>query len=438
MEKDQGHSPEPLWEHPPAPLWVKGVNTLGAGLRRVGVRWPRLDAEAMMAEARRRTGLKDFGDDRFREGLRVLVDAFEAIDNANAFGRLFFREYCTRRLVNRLKIQGSLTRHPEILDVPIRRPLFITGLPRSGTTFLHRLMSEDPAGRTMLLWESMEPAPAPDPATYRTDPRIARACKAIGFLERLAPRLAVAHEMSAETPEEDNDLYAHGFMAGILGFLFDVPDYTRWLNDRPESELVENYRYAKTQLQLLSWKVQADYWVLKSPAHQFSVDALLTVFPDASIVVTHRDPLQVIPSLCSLAAGFRGISTNRLDLRRLGNNITEALAIVGPERVIATRSRCDPSRFFDVQYPQLTADPIGTVRSVCDYFGYDFNPTYESRARAWLAANPQHKHGVHRYNLADFGLDAEIVNRHFAHYLEWQAEHLPQSAYRGAPTPDIP
>ncbi len=106
------------------------------------------------------------------------------------------------------------------------------------------------------------------------------------------------------------------------------------------------------------------------------------------IVVTHRDPLQVMPSLCSLAAAFRGISTDHLDLRRLGNNITEALAIVGPERVIATRSRCDPSRFFDVRYGQLTADPIGTVRSVCDYFGYDFNHHLRDIARALARPQP--------------------------------------------------
>ena len=237
MGNENGHPPAPLWEHPPAPLWVRGVNILGRGLRRVRVRWPRLDDEAMMAEARRRTRLNDFGDDGFREGLRVLVNAFEAIDTAHAFGRLFFREYCTLRLVNRLKIQAELTRHPEILDVPIRRPLFITGLPRSGTTFLHRLMSEDPAGRTLLTWEAMEPAPSPDPATYRTDPRIASARKSIELLQRLSPRLSTAHEMAAESPEEDNDLYAHGFKAGIIGFLFDVPDYTRWLNDRTEAEL---------------------------------------------------------------------------------------------------------------------------------------------------------------------------------------------------------
>jgi hypothetical protein len=402
------------------------VNVAGAGLRRVGVKWPRLDPEAMMADARRRTRLSDFGDDRFRDGLRALVDAFEAMDNAHAFGRFFFREYCTTLLVNRLKIQADLTRHPEILDVPVRKPLFITGLPRSGTTFLHRLMSEDPAGRTMLLWEAMEPSPPPEPETYRTDPRIARARKSMDLIRHLNPRVETAHEFDAESPEEDNNLFAHAFLAGIFGFMFDVPDYSRWLDARTEPELVDNYRYVKQQLQLLSWKCRGDHWVLKAPAHQYSLGALLTVFPDASVVVTHRDPLQVIPSLCSLGSVFRGLLTDRLDFRRLGAEFAEAIA-VGPSRTIAARAQADPSRFFDVPYPDLLVDPIGTVRAVCDHFGYEFGREYESRARHWLAANPQHKHGVHRYSLDDFGLDSATVNRHFAGYRDWLSEHLPQS-----------
>lgn len=423
MSDGNGRTPAPLWERTPRPPWVRLVNSAGAGLRRLGVRWPRVDADAMMATARRRTGLTDFGPAHFREGLGVLVDAFEAVDNSHAFGRVFFREYVTSLLVNRLKIQADLTRHPEILDVPLRRPLFITGLPRSGTTFLHRLMSEDPAGRTLLLWESMEPSPPPEPSTYRTDPRIRRARRSMRMLLRLSPRLDTAHEFDAESPEEDNSLFAHGFVSGILGFLFDVPDYVKWLDERTEAEHIENYRYARAQLQHLSWKVRADHWVLKAPAHQYSLGALLTVFPDASVVVTHRDPLKVVPSVCSLAAGLRGVLTDRLDLRRLGAELAEAVA-VGPDRVIATRARFDPARFFDVTYPQLTADPVGTARAVCEHFGYDFGPGYESRARAWLAAHPQHKHGVHRYSLDDFGLDAATVNGHFEAYNAWRAGHL--------------
>jgi sulfotransferase family protein len=411
--------PPPIWQQTRQPPWVKLINVSGAGLRRVGVRWPRLDPDAMMAEARRRSRLSDFGDGRFREGLRVLVDSFNAQDTTHAFGRLFFREYCTNLLVNRLAIQADLTRHPEIFDVPVNRPLFITGLPRSGTTFLHRLMSEDPAGRTLLLWEAMEPSPPPRRETRATDPRIARARKQIALLHRLSPALATAHKFEAESPEEDNNLYAHAFAAGILGFLFDVPDFVRWLE---EQDYVGSYGYARQQLQLLSWKCPGDYWILKSPGHQFSLDALLTVFPDACVVLTHRDPLRVIPSLCSLMAALRGILTDRLDLQRLGAECVEALS-VGPERAIASRGRFDPSRFFDVSYDRLVAEPVETVRAVCRHFGYSFGPDYESRTRRWLAENPQHKHGVHRYRLDDFGLDAATVERFFAGYREWLVEH---------------
>jgi hypothetical protein len=278
-------------------------------------------------------------------------------------------------------------------------------------------MSEDPVGRTLLFWESTQPSPPPEPATYRTDPRIAKVQRQTDLLYQLSPRLAIAHDFDAESPEEDNTFYAHDFRAGIIGFLFDVPDYARWLH---EDDLIGLHEYARRQMQHLSWKVRGDYWVLKAPAHLFSLPALLGAFPDAAIIVTHRDPLQVIPSLCSLAAGFRILHTNRLDLRRLGAELAEALA-VGPERAIAARATLDPSRFFDVSYDKMVADPIATVRAACAHFGYDFTPEYESKARRYLAENPRHKHGAHRYRLEDFGLDAETINRHFAAYRDWLA-----------------
>ena len=253
------------------------------------------------------------------------------------------------------------------------------------------------------------------PGAYATDPRIAQIRHQVELVNRLSPRLAMAHEYAADSPEEDNDLFARDFAAGIIGFLFDVPDYARWLH---EDDLLGLHEYARRQMQHLSWKVRGDYWVLKAPAHIFSLEALLAAFPDAAVIMTHRDPTQVIPSLCSLAAGIRGILTDRLDLRRLGAEFAEALAR-GPERAIAARATLDPSRFLDVSYEKMVADPIATVRDACRHFGYDFTPEYESRARRYLADNPRHKHGAHRYHLEDFGLDAETVNGHFAVYRGW-------------------
>lgn len=410
--------PAPIWERFRKPPTIRAINSVGSGLRKLGATWPRVDPERMMDRARKTSGLSDFGDDSFREGLEVLVDAFNRRDSADTFGRIAFRQYVTGLLITRLWVEDELARHPEILEVPVDRPLFITGLPRSGTTFLHRLMSEDPAGRPLLYWEVVAPAPAPKPETYRTDPRIAWVRHQIRREDALSPRLSVAHETDAESPEEDNSLHARDFVAPYLGFLFDVPDYVRWLSRVPPDRLLENYRYARRQLQLLSWKVRGDHWVLKSPTHQYSLEALLGAYPDANIIVTHRDPRAVVPSLSSLAAAVRGVYSDRLDLRVVGEEFVEAVAR-GPIDAIEARESLDPSRFFDVGYDRLVGDPVGTVRDACAHFGQDFGPAFEDNARRWLAGNPQHRRGRHRYRLEDFGLDGETVDRHFAHYREW-------------------
>jgi hypothetical protein len=240
-------------------------------------------------------------------------------------------------------------------------------------------------------------------------------------LYALAPQLAATHLYDAEAPEECNNLFGHELAAGFLAFIFDVPRYAVWLVDQ---DLVENYRSFRRQLQLLSWRCPGDHWVLKAPPHLFALDAVLAVFPDVCIVQTHRDPLQVIPSVCSMSAVFRGITSDRVDLRRLGAEYTEALA-EGVEKAIAVRAKADPARFFDVPYPRLLADPIGTVREICRYFGSACDAEFEDRMRRWLVENPQHKHGVHRYGLEQFGLDADVVNGRFATYCRWMDERLP-------------
>ncbi len=260
-------------------------------------------------------------------------------------------------------------------------------------------MSQDPAGRTLLFWEAFEPSPPPRPETRYTDPRIARVRKGIAAFNAVAPRIAAAHAFDAEDPEECNDLFAQRFVAAYLAFLFDVPGYFDWL---AEQDLVASYREFRRQLQHLSLYVRADHWVLKAPAHLFALDAILTVFPDACIVQTHRDPLQAVPSVCSLLAALRGISSDRVDLRRLGAEMTEALA-AGTDRALDARAAADPARFFDVPYPTLLADPVGTVRDACRHFGYAFDaelrdapPRLDRRQPAAQARRPPLQPGAIR------------------------------------------
>jgi hypothetical protein len=415
-----GSVTDPTWDRPSGPRWMRLLNRAGGALRRAGVRWPGLEVGSLLAAAQHRTGLGDWGEERFLEGLELLVASFEERDVAHTFGRLYFREQCIRLLVNRLRIQDDLKRHPEILDVPIRRPLVVTGLPRSGTTLLHRLLSEDPSARPLLFWETLEPSPPPTTEARRTDPRIERARRTTRLLFTLAPRMPAIHLYEAESPEECNNLFAHAFAAGMLGFMFDVPRYVEWLGRRDHAA---DYRYVRRQLQLLGWRCRGDHWVLKSPAHLFALDALLAAFPDACIVQAHRDPIHAIPSACSLAACFRGIVSDRVDLGRLGTEIAEVMAI-GLERAIEVRASSDPARFLDVHYPSLVADPIGTIRSLYHAFDYPMTIEFERRMGCWLAQNPQHRQGVHRYRLEQFGLGADEVNGRYAAYRAWAERHL--------------
>jgi hypothetical protein len=206
----------------------------------------------------------------------------------------------------------------------------------------------------------------------------------------------------------------------MLSYMFDAPGYIEFLKilDR-----VENYRYLKAQLQLLSWKHPGDHWVLKAPAHLFSLDAIKTVFPDARFVVTHRDPLECIPSACSLAACYREITSDQVDLVRLGAQVSEVLS-VGVEWALEARTAIDPAHIFDVSYPKLLNDPIGVSCSVCDHFGYRAQSSMVDRMRLWLNENPQGKQGAHRYSLSEFGLGPSDLRDRFASYRAWTAKHL--------------
>lgn len=404
----------PTLEHPYRPPWLRLINWTGSTLKRGGVPLVNLSEESILSAAFRQTGLSDWGDESFRVPLRILLESFEKEANLNFVGRYLLRQHCIRLLVNRLRIQDDLKRYPEILQVPIRRPLFIVGLPRTGTTLLHNLLSQDPSSRWLALWELTSPSPPPDYQTRDTDPRIEETEKLVRQYNYLAPNLSAAHYLNPKGPEECNSLFEHGFVSTLFELRANVPRYVEWLEAQ---DMVASYRYFRQQLQFLAWRCPGDHWVLKAPAHLFSLDALMTVFPDACIIQTHRDPLKVLPSICSLSAMVRGICSDQVDLRLVGehwnNRLENAL-----ERAMQVRESVAPDQFYDVNYNALLQDPIGTVRQIYAYFNYDFAPRIEENINRWITQNPQHKHGIHRYSLKQFGLEPTIINRRFARYRE--------------------
>lgn len=407
-------------ERPNRSWKIRLINSMGGAIEGAGIPLTNLSEEKLLSAAQSKTGLSDWGDDSFRVPLRIFLESLHKDANLNFLGRMKFEKHATKLLVNRLRIQEDFKCYPEILQVPIRRPLFVTGLPRTGTTLLHNLLSQDPANRTLRLWEILSPSPPPELQNRDSDPRIEKAKKSVEKLNSLAPQLGSAHYLNPTGPEECNSLFEHEFISILFELHANIPTYSQWLESR---DMVGVYQSYRKQLQLLSWRCPAvgassledNRWVLKAPAHLFYLDALLAVFPDACIVQTHRDPLQVLPSFCSLSAIMRGINTDRVDPLALGNYWLNRLAN-GALRGMQVRENANPAQFYDLHYKDLLEDPIGAVSQIYQYFGYPFSELHENNMKQWLAENPQHKHGIHRYSLEQFGLEPDLVNERFAQY----------------------
>jgi hypothetical protein len=396
------------------PLPIRALNAIGRTLERRGRALFDLDPDALLARARKATGLTDFGDPSFRPGYLRLLRSLEADARLSAFGRFFARRQIHELLVHRLELTAHRRQHPEIARERIERPIFVIGLPRTGTSLLHGLLACDPAHRAPLSWEVDAPCPPPETASYDTDPRIAAAEKRFEQVRRLAPGFQTVHPIGALLPQECIVITASEFMSLRFEMCFDVAGYQQWLL---EQDLRPAYRHHRRFLQHLQARHARDRWVLKSPGHLGAIDALLEVYPDALLIQTHRDPLRVIPSVASLELHMRRVASDRIDPFELGRQqrcVWKRLF----EQGMAARERM-PERerqFVDIQFRDLAADPIGCVRRIYTHFGLELRSDSEARMRAYLAEHPRDEHGVHRYSLAQFGLDAGELRRDFERY----------------------
>jgi hypothetical protein len=374
----------------------------------------RLDEASLLARARQRTGLDDFGGEAFRDPLRRLLAAVEHEAALTLLGRVITRADVLRLLENRLRMTDTRARHPEIDAGEIRRPLFVVGLPRTGTSILHELLAQDPANRVPMTWEVMHPWPPPERATYETDPRILRVERHLAGVDRIIPGFKAMHPMGARLPQECVALTAHDFATMIYHTTHNVPSYQAWLDG---ADLRWVYASHRRQLQYLQWRCPAERWVLKSPGHLWALDALLAEYPDARIIQTHRDPLKVVASLTSLVTLLRSMASDRIDPLEIGVDWTERLA-AGLERTMAVRDggRCDPGQVFDVHFTRLVGNEIDTIRRIYAHFDMALSAEAERRMRRFLADNPKDKHGAHRYDLAAAGLEPAVERRRYAAY----------------------
>jgi len=376
----------------------------------------RLDEQALLAAARRRARLSDFGAPAVEEPLARLLESLRNEAQLNLMGRLAARQDLTRMLVNRLYLERDRQQNPGIAAQEIRRPLFIAGLPRSGSTLLYNLLAQDPANRVPLNWETMYPSPPPERATHETDARIALTDRQIGWFQWLQPEFRKIHPVAARLPEECVVILSHTFLSFQFSSMYFVPSYQSWME---RQDLRPAYEFHRRFLQHLQWRCGAERWVLKAPPHLPALEALFTVYPDAGLILTHRDPLEVVASVASLHAVLRRTFSNAVDPTAVGPEVSAMLAGDIARGMDALDRGCaPPEKVLDVWYTDLLRDPIGTVRRIYAHFDLPLRREVEARMRRFPRENLQDKDGRHEYSLEEFGLDAETERDRYRFYCD--------------------
>ena len=382
---------------------------------------PEVDfAEAVvLAAAREKTGLEDFGDESFREPLRQLLHSLDAEAELHAMGRFVQHQRIVDSLAMRLSFQADLTRHPEILEEEIRAPIVIVGLARTGTTMLHRLLSADPRAYSARWWEVRSPAPFADWDGREPDPRIADAHEQVKLILETQPVLASIHPWDAEGPDEEIMLIEHSFLSTVPESGADLPSYNAWL---AEQDMRPGYAYGKRLIQYLQWQKKrrgerCDWWVLKTPMHLGYLDLLFEAFPDARVIQTHRDPIETIPSITSMHFALWGLARDDVDPHLVGR---QALARYASaiRRSLAVRDETPDDRFVDVWFRDVAADPIAAVQAIYASLGVEWNDACADAMRKWSTDNTRDKRPAHEYGLEQFGFTPEQIEAEFAAYRE--------------------
>jgi hypothetical protein len=373
-----------------------------------------LDAADLVDSVVTETGLSDFGGDSYRPGLDRLVDALEGQAELTGLGAEILGLRLRMLLANRLRVEDTHRAHPAIADEDVDGPLFIIGLPRTGTTALSQLLSLDPQIRSLRLWESSDPVPPPESATEDTDPRIAEASRGLDAMYETFPRMASLHYQTATGPTECQDLLGMEFRTAHFDGMAHVPAYTAWAMD---CDMAPAYRYHRRVLQLLQWRCPPRLWHLKTPVHMLALDALDAAYPNARFLWTHRDPALVLGSVCSLVGYVRSWVSERDDAAELGAQQT-ALWSEALRRAMAFRQRVGESRFADIAFAPLNADPVASVGHAYEHFGLDLSPEAAGRMRTWSEENARGSRGVHEYALEDFGITADAVRDSFRFYTD--------------------
>jgi Sulfotransferase family len=378
--------------------------------RGIGLGTQPLEADSLIDQAERRAGRR-FRSLAFEPGLRMLFESCQAEADLSVFGRVSLQQDTGRLLRNVLRLEQAEEENPDILNGAVPAPIFITGLPRSGTTFLQMLMAEDQAAVTPRTWQIM--FPYPELGDRGRDRRVQRAQTLLGAYRRLAPDLQGLHPIGATVPQECTDITAHTGESLRFDTMYYVPSYLRWLERRGHDAA---FRFHKRFLQHLQAQGGASRrWVLKCPDHVFTLDSIFATYPDARIVFMHRDPREVLPSVAKLTEALRAPFTRRHDKRAIGAEITQR-CYEGVERMLVAADSLPQSSVLNLSFEELVTDPLRTLGKLYRHFDLPIDGFIRSRFKAFLQGSSRGGYAVHHYEPAEFGLDLGLIRERFQSY----------------------
>jgi hypothetical protein len=405
------------WVPPPRPEWLRTFNDEGRHMDIPDL--VPLDANELIETAKRATGFDDFGDVRWREPFEVLVKSLEEEAALNLFGRLMARNDVLNWLKALLGIQAAFKQNPEIADEVIDRPLFIAALPRSGSSILFELLSLDPDLGSPRQWEMMFPYPPPETATYETDPRIEKCQHLIKQWERVAPSFAAIHQIDARLPNECIFAQAACFTSEYFPSQFQVPSYMAWLATQADWEY--SYSFYKRFLQVLQFRNPRRHWLLKAPSHMNYLPVIFKVFPDARVVLTHRDPVVAQASVTNMMGTLFWIRSDKpMEIKAFAGMLSPEAMAWGLNRSIDWLENGDipKDQCFNSLYADLIQSPVEAVRAIYDKAGMPFTEQTAGRIRDYLAHKPQGKFGKHAYSIAE-AQEAAERRRLFRRYQDY-------------------
>ena len=405
-------------EHSDAPQGAESVGLaalhgIGRALDALGVR-ASLQEASLVRAARRRTGLEFFGEEAFRVPLRILLHGLEHEARLHPVGRVLLRSLLVRSLASRLRLQALRDLRPETFQIDVDRPIFIVGLQGAGGTFLQRLLAKHPSLRALRAWEASNPVPfEAKPRFGSEDPRRAVHRSAEKRVRYVAPDLQASDPVVAELREEDARLFDTGFFTPTFEALANVPSFSRWLVEADDRCAYEDYR---SVIQVLLSQ-QGGRWVGRAAFHLEHLGALLTSFPDARIVHTHRDPLETLAAQCRVREHLRGAFSDEADPHEVGHQWLARTHLM-LTRGLADRARHHPDLFLDVHYDDLVADPMKQVERICDFADAPLPEEARSAIEASARAQPEPSRPQERHALEDFGLEVDSAAEYFREYRE--------------------